>query len=305
MPPLAQDVYDRLAPLPIQLDVADHPAGPAGLPQGSPSCCRARTCSGSCAYLLPPGVVRPIMGQRQLGLVPQQESWDVAIGKHQGAVIQLGYEGVTVEHVLERRLKKAAFGADSRTADALRAAEDSILFLKSERLTEELGERAVDLLVQEPDVQQAREIHARIGRLVHYYRTTATGLPAWMKRFVTTGYSHYATLLPNAFADRGVEPGDLAAMLQFIFTLESLALSLGCERSQLVIAIRQVVPGRRPTRPSSPCSGRPSACFVSGTSRASAATSTRCSTTSCCSPRCRTTSAASCSRWPSRRWWAT
>jgi hypothetical protein len=31
-------------------------------------------------------------------------------------------------------------------------------------------------------------------------------------------------------------------MLQFIFTLESLALSLGCERSQLVIAIRQAAP---------------------------------------------------------------
>lgn len=31
-------------------------------------------------------------------------------------------------------------------------------------------------------------------------------------------------------------------MLQFIFTLESLALSLGCERSQLVIAIKQANP---------------------------------------------------------------
>src|SRR5262249_6269988 len=191
---------------------------------------------------MPAGVLRPIMGQRELGHVPQQESWDVAIGKSQGAVIQLGYEGVTVEHVLERRLKKAAFGAESRTAAALKAAEDSILFLKSERLTEELGERAVVLLVQEPDVQQAREIYARISRLVHYYRTTESGLPAWTKRFVTTGYSHYATLLPNAFADRGVHPADLAAMLQFLFTLESLALALGCERSQLVLAARQAAP---------------------------------------------------------------
>src|SRR5581483_2283394 len=108
----------------------------------------------------------------------------------------------------------------------------------SDRLTEELGERAIDLLVREPDAKQAREIHARITRLVHYYRTTHAGLPDWLKRFVTTGYSHYATLLPTAFSDRGTHPNDLAAMLQFIFTLESLALSLGCERSQLVIAIR-------------------------------------------------------------------
>jgi hypothetical protein len=241
MPPLARDVYERLDTLPIQpaartiqRALLDFRKRPELLP-----------CSDllwKLMYLLPAGVVRPIMGQRQLGHVPQQESWDVAIGKHQGTVIQLGYEGITVEHVLERRLKKAAFGPDSRTVDALRAAEDSILFLKSERLTEELGDCAGGLLIREPDVQQAREIHARISRLVHYYRTTESGLPAWTKRFITTGYSHYSTLLPNAFADRGVNPADLAAMLQFIFTLESLALSLGCERSELVIAVRQSAP---------------------------------------------------------------
>ncbi len=238
MPPLARDVYERLAMLPIQLTSRTIQRALLDFRKRS----ELLPCSDllwKLRYLLPSEVVRPIMGQRQLGHVPQQESWDVAIGKHQGAVIQLGYEGITVEYVLERRLKKAAFGPDARTVDALRAAEDSILFLKSDRLTEELGERAGDLLVREPDVQQAREIHVRISRVVHYYRTTESGLPDWTKRFITTGYSHYATLLPNAFADRGINPGDLAAMLQFIFTLESLALSLGCERSELIIAVRQ------------------------------------------------------------------
>lgn len=241
LPPLAKDVYDRLGALPINLTartiqraLLDFGKNPAYLP-----------CSDllwKLQYLIG-DVVRPIMGQRELGYVPQQESWDVAIGKNQGAIIQLAYEGVTVEHVLERRLKKAAFGGDSRTAQALAAARDSILFLKSDRLTEELGERAVELLVQEPDVKDAREIYGRINRLVHYYRATPGGLPPWCQRFVTTGYSHYATMLPNAFADRGVTPEDLASMLQFIFTLESLALSLGCERSQLAIALKQSVAG--------------------------------------------------------------
>jgi hypothetical protein len=241
LPPLARDVTERLKPLPIPLDsrtiqraLLDFRRSPELLP-----------CSDllwKLLYLLPPGVVRPIMGQRQLGHVPQQESWDIAIGKHQGAVIQLGYEGVTVEHVLERRLKKVAFGPEARTADAVRAAEDSILFLKSERLTAELGERAVELLVSEPDAKQAREVHGRIIRLIHYYRTTEAGLPDWLQRFVTAGYSHYATMLPLGFGDRGTRPDDLAAMLQFIFALESLALSLGCERSELVIAIRQAAP---------------------------------------------------------------
>ncbi|WP_165252584.1 hypothetical protein [Paludisphaera soli] len=241
LPLLARDVYDRLAPLPISLESRTIQRALLDL-RKSPELLPCSDLLWKLRYLLSPGVVRPIMGQRSLGHVPQQESWDVAIGKSQGEVIQLGYEGVTVEHVLERRLKKAAFDPDARAADALRAAEDGILFLKSDRLVEELGERAVELLVKEPDARQAREIHARIARLVHYYRTTEAGLPAWLRRFVTTGYSHYATMLPNAFADRGVHPTDLAAMLQFIFTLESLALSLGCERSQLVIAVRQAGP---------------------------------------------------------------
>jgi hypothetical protein len=153
LPPLAQDVYARLGVLPIALEsrtiqraLLDFRKTPELLP-GSDLLWKLH-------YLLTPGVVRPIMGQRQLGHIPQQESWDIAIGKHQGEVIQLGYEGITVEHVLERRLKKGAFGPEARTADAIRAAEDSILFLKSERLTEELGERAIDLLVREPDAKQ-------------------------------------------------------------------------------------------------------------------------------------------------------
>ncbi len=225
LPPLVQDIYDRLSKLPIKLDartiqraLLDFRTNPEYLP-----------CSEllwQLRYLLPGDVVRPIMGQCELGHVPQQESWDVAIGKHQGSVIQLGYEGVTVEYVLERRLKKAAFGPESRTVDALQAAEDSVVLLKSSRLTEALGDRAVALLVTEPDVQSAREIYTRISRLIHYYRSTETGLPAWCQRFVTTGYTHYVTLLTSAFSDRGIQPETLTSMLQFIFTLESLALSL-------------------------------------------------------------------------------
>ena len=241
LPPLAQDVYERLSKLPIKLDartiqraLLDFRSHPEYLPC-SELLWRLR-------YLLPGDVARPIMGQCELGHTPQQESWDVAIGKYQGSLIQLGYEGVTVEYVLERRLKKAAFGPESRTVDALQAAEDSLLLLKSSRLTEELGRRAITLLVSEPDAQAAQAIYARLSRFIHYYRSTEAGLPAWCQDFVATGYTHYVTLLPNAFSDRGVKPEDLTSMLQFIFTLESLALSLGCERSQLVIAIKQARP---------------------------------------------------------------
>lgn len=237
MPPLAKNLYDRLEKLPIKIQARTIQRALLDFRKNP----EYRSCSDllwKLQYLLG-DVVRPIMGQRKLGHVPQQESWDVAIGKHQGAVLQLGYEGITIEHVLERRLKTAAFSAEARTLDALKAAEDCLLFLNSDRLTSELGDQCIQLLVNEPDVKDAREIYVRISRLIHYYRTTEKGLPEWCQRFVSTGYSHYATLLPEAFLDRGVAPKDLAGMLQFIFTLESLALSLGCSRDQLVISIQQ------------------------------------------------------------------
>ncbi len=185
LPPLVQDLYDRLSKLPIKLDA--HTIQRALLDfRNHPEYLPCSELLWQLRYLLPGDVVRPIMGQCELGHVPQQESWDVAIGKYQGRVIQLGYEGVTVEYVLERRLKKAAFGSESRTVDALQAAEDSLLLLKSSRLTEELGDRAVALLVTEPDVQAAQDIYTRISRLIHYYRSTETGLPRWCQDFVTT-----------------------------------------------------------------------------------------------------------------------
>ncbi len=237
LPPLAQDVYDRLGILGVDLksnriqrallDIHSHPE----LLPASDLLWRLR-------YL---GLdVRPIMGERSLGHKPKQESWDIAVGKHQSSLIQLGYEGMTIEQVLERKLKKSAYKTTARATSALKSAEDSILYLKSGRLTRELGLRATDLLKSEVGAADAPEIFQRVRALVHYYRTI--GLPQWIKGFVSTGYRHYTTLLPFAFADRGCAPKQLSSMLAFIFTQESLALSMGCERSQLLIALGQAEP---------------------------------------------------------------
>lgn len=242
LPPLAQDVYARLKPLGINLDAStiqraliDFKKDPHLLP-----------CSDLLWMLhyLTAGhpVLRPIMGERKLGHVPVQESWDVSIGKYQESIIRLGYEGVTVEFVVEKRLKAECFGPTAKTVTALKAAEDSILFLKSERLTEELGSRAVDLLRNEMSAQDAPKVVERIRHLVHYYRATPGGLPSWLKDFVATGYSHYSMLLPRGFEDRGTRPSEVAGMLSFVFDFEPQALALGCQRSQLEIAIKQAGP---------------------------------------------------------------
>ncbi|MCB9676226.1 MAG: hypothetical protein H6737_13980 [Alphaproteobacteria bacterium] len=243
LPPLVQDVYDRLAPLGISadtkritrvlMDFVKHP--------------EKRACSKLLWRLnwLTPGtrVARPIMGELKLGMEPKQESWDVGLhGAEQRAVIQLAFEGVTVEQVLERRLSQAAFGPDARTVTALEAVEGALILLDSPRLTESLGHRSVELLRNELGADDAAEIFERIRRLVHHFRGTAEGLPTWLSDFVATGYAHYATQLPGAFGDRGVRPEQLAAMLSFVFTLESLALAMGCNRSQLVIAIELSAP---------------------------------------------------------------
>ncbi|GAB1543149.1 hypothetical protein NUACC21_58230 [Scytonema sp. NUACC21] len=238
LPPLAQDVYNRLTPLGVDLLSQTNQRALMDFKQ-QPELLACSDVLWRLHYLVGDRLVQPIMGERALGSKPLQESWEIRIGKNQRDIIMLGYEGVTIEQVLEQRLKQFAFANQAKTSAVLEAAEDSILYLYSPRLTQELGEHAIALLKQETGAEDAPKIFERVRRLVHYYRTTPTGLPNWIERFVVTGYGHYATLLPQAFVDRGTSPEQIAGMLGFIFTLESLALSLGCNRSQLLIGVQQ------------------------------------------------------------------
>jgi hypothetical protein len=241
LPPLARDVYDRLAPLKLDLNrrtvqraLLDLAAQP-----------ELESCSDLLWilwHLLPGGALRPIMGERRLGERSIQESWDLAIGRHQRALIELGYEGVTVEQVLERRLRRRAWDPMAGAAVALSAVEDSLLYLKNQRLTDELGVRAVELLAAERTVDDAPEILRRIRRLLAHYRATTGELPAWCESFVTVGYAHYCTLLPTAAVDEHSGVRQVAAMLGFLFSMEGLALTLGCDRAQLELAVRQAHP---------------------------------------------------------------
>src|SRR5262249_1124041 len=86
LPPLARDAYGRLRPLGLDLEkrtiqraLLDLTANPELVP-----------CSDllwMLRRLLPDGAVRPIMGERRLGEQSIQESWDLAIGRHQRSII--------------------------------------------------------------------------------------------------------------------------------------------------------------------------------------------------------------------------
>jgi hypothetical protein len=241
LPPLARDVYDRLAPLSINLQQRTLKRALLDL-AAQPQLRRVSDLLWMLRYLLPDYAVRPIMGSRRLGETAIQESWDLDIARHQRSIIELGYEGVTVEQVLEQRLRRSVWDQKATAAVALKAVEDAILFLGSRRFVDELGTRAVELLSAERTVDDAPDVLRQIRRLLAHYRATEPALPAWCEAFVTNGYAHYCTLLPTAFVDEETGVAQVAAMLGFLFSMESLALALGCDRAQLELAVRQSHP---------------------------------------------------------------
>ncbi|MEU0187835.1 hypothetical protein ABZ312_42915 [Streptomyces sp. NPDC006207] len=241
LPPLARDVHDRLAPLNLRLQqrgVQRALLDIAGQPELGP-------CSDvlwMLRRLMPEGTARPIMGERKLGERPIQESWDLALGTHQRALIELGYEGVSIEQVLEQRLRRRAYDPKATAATVLEAVEDATLYLNSRRLADELGTRALEVLSAERTVDGAPEVLHRVRRLLSYYRTSEPTLPSWIESFTKAGYAHYCTLLPTAFTDDDATVRQVAAMLGFLFSMETLALSLGCDRTQLELAVAQSHP---------------------------------------------------------------
>jgi hypothetical protein len=245
LPPLAQNVYDRLAPLGLDLDKRRIQRSLIDL-DTSPDLEPCSHLLWILRRLLPDDAVRPIMGSRRLGERSHQESWDLDLGRNQRSIIELGYEGVTIEQVLEQRLRRFAWDEKATAAKALEAVEDSLLYLRNARFTNELGERAVELLSAERTVDEAPDVLRRIRRLLAYYRTHEPALPAWAESFVRTGYAHYCTLLPTAFVEEETGVRQVGATLAFLFTMESLAMSLGCERTQLELAVQQSHPEAPP-----------------------------------------------------------
>ncbi|QKV96455.1 hypothetical protein HUT19_36040 [Streptomyces sp. NA02950] len=240
LPPLARDVLDRLEPLGLNLSARTNQRALLDL-DADPA---LRPCSDLLWILrrLLGDVARPIMGARRLGERSIQESWDLAIGRNQRALVEIGYEGVTIEQVLEQRLRRDAWAPEATAAAVLESVEEALLYLGSRRLADDLGTRAVELLTAERTVDGAPRVLRQIRRLLAHYRATEPELPRWCEGFVTAGYAHYCTLLPTAFTDEDTGVRQVAAMLGFLFSMESFALSLGCDHSQLELAVRQSHP---------------------------------------------------------------
>ncbi|MEU1472665.1 hypothetical protein ABZ434_31190 [Streptomyces sp. NPDC005761] len=246
LPPLARDVHDRLTALDLRLEQRGVQRALLDI-SSRPELERCSDVLWMLRRLMPPGAARPIMGERSLGERSVQESWDLALGTHQRALIELGYEGVSIEQVLEQRLRRTAYAPQATAASVLGAVEDATLYLRGSRLADELGTRALEVLAAERSVDGAPEVLRRVRRLLAYYRTSEPVLPPWIESFVKAGYAHYCTLLPMSFTDDDATVRQVAAMLGFLFGMESLALSLGCDRAQLQLALAQSHP-QEPSR---------------------------------------------------------
>ncbi|WP_405811760.1 DUF5682 family protein [Streptomyces sp. NBC_01520] len=241
LPPLARDVHDRLAPLNLKLQQRGVQRALLDI-SSRPELERCSDVLWMLRHLMPGGAARTVMGERKLGERPIQESWDLALGTHQRALIELGYEGVSIEQVLEQRLRRTAYGPRATAATVLETVEDATLYLRSRRLADELGNRALEVLSAERTVDGAPEVLRRVRRLLAYYRTGEPVLPPWIESFTKAGYAHYCTLLPTAFTDDDATVRQVGAMLGFLFGMEGLALSLGCDRTQLELALVQSHP---------------------------------------------------------------
>ena len=211
LPPLVRDVYDRLEPLHLKLQARGVQRALLNI-AAQPELARCSDVLWMLRYLMPPGAARPIMGERRL------------------------------EQVTEQRLRRAAYGPRATAATVLEAVENATLYLRNRRLADELGTRALEVLSAERSVDGAPEVLRRARRLLAYYRTSEPVLPSWIESFVKAGYAHYCTLLPTAFADDDATVRQVAAMLGFLFSMEPLALSLGCDRTQLELAVAQSHP---------------------------------------------------------------
>ncbi len=147
--------------------------------------------------LLPQGAARPIMGERKLGKRSIQELAGPGAGHPPACAIELGYEGVSIEQVLEQRLRRTAYGPQATTATVLGTVEDATLYLRSRRLADELGTRALEVLATERSVDGAPEALCWVRRLPAYYRTSEPTLPPWTESFVKTGTRTTAPCCPR------------------------------------------------------------------------------------------------------------
>ncbi|MGG6263144.1 DUF5682 family protein [Leptolyngbya sp. AN03gr2] len=238
LPAVAQDVIDRLAPL--GFNFAEKKVRRALLNFNvQPTWLECSQLLWRLHYLGGDELAKPIMGACKLGVVPTQESWDIYVGKNQKSLIKLGYEGITVEEIIEKRLLKITQNTNASTVDVLNTIFDSLLYLHNPHLTETLGNFADQQFITNSAVGEASKVFEKTRYLIQFYRSQSTAIPQWILNFIGTGFQYYCQRLPATCTEKEAASKELCAMLNFLIQLEGFATSAGLNAQQFDLSLNQ------------------------------------------------------------------
>ena len=184
--------------------------------------CSSAACSGPCSTCAADPELRPLLrpavdaappaaatarpgrswasGGWASGRSRRAGTWRSA--RHQRALIELGYEGVTIEQVLEQRLRRAAYGPQATAATVAGGRRGRHRCTCAAAASPTSWARA-RWSCWPPSAASTTRPRCCAGSAGCWPTTgpAEPALPAWCESFVTTGYAHYCTLLPTAFAD--------------------------------------------------------------------------------------------------------
>ncbi len=99
-------------------------------------------------------------------------------------LIELGYEGVSIEQVLEQRLRRDAYGPQATTATVLARSRTRRCTCAAGVSPTNSAPIALKVLATERSVDGAPEVPRRVRALLAYYRTSEPVLPSFVGRGV-------------------------------------------------------------------------------------------------------------------------
>jgi len=183
--------------------------------------------------------VRPIMGEKKLGNVNKQESWDINIGKNQNSIIILAAEGMTIEDVFRKRIIRKS-RINPSVIKILECIVDVYTFdSQNSKLLNNLG-NLLSTIITDLRFEDTLKIYKISLDLINYFRAQVSGIPDWFSRYILNGYQSFSKELSRAFLDDTIQYENLAGMLSFIFKFENIAISQGANRNELRISLQTI-----------------------------------------------------------------
>ncbi len=179
--------------------------------------------------------VTPIVGQKKLGIQDNQESWDLYLFKQQNPLIRLAYEGISVEEVFRNRVVKT-ITEKSKPVEILKSIHTILTYLDNNDLSlhylnKMLLNSTYDLRFEDP-----MELYNLTIEILNFYRTQKAGVPQWFNNYILTAYRSYCQELASAVEDSTISTESIATIFNFIFKVESIALAQGASRNELELA---------------------------------------------------------------------